>query len=296
MKEKIAVFSAILLGTIVGLLATVSLIIDAFVIDNLTGTIIDLLVMGFAYMTAWIGTRYMTMEKVAKDKLDMEWDYKIKPVVNLMRDTIGRVNVLETEVMANNRSVSTTLDYVSKMQDMDVSSVYIYPGVSFKFIVKVLILTVFTFSSLVYAAEYPIGIIHYFILVVYLAWWGLITSEYKLYDNKNAWTWALIIILFIPATGMILDALIGVNSMVGILFFLMLIYVYSYYSWAAYITIGFELIDIGRVKNYVIKYSKDLFQTEKIQAKMPTIDVKWVDYAIFACVTVAGVIGVWLFI
>ncbi len=77
MKDKIAVFSAILLGAVVGLFATISMIIDAFVLDNLAGTILDLVVMGFSYMTAWVGVRYVLMEKLAKDKMDKEWDYKI---------------------------------------------------------------------------------------------------------------------------------------------------------------------------------------------------------------------------
>lgn len=293
MKEKIAVISAILLGVVVGLIATVSLIIDAFVVDNLIGTIIDLVVMGFSYMTAWIGIRYMTMEKIAKEKLDMEWDYKIKPVVNLLRDTIGRVNVMEEDIAQTDRKINTTLDYVTKAQNMDVSSIYIYPGASFKFMIKVLILIVFTFSALVYVSEYPLGIVHYFLLMIYLVWWGLITSEYKLFDNKNAWIWALIAIMLVPSLGMILDAIIGVNSMIGILFFMMLVYVYSYYSWAAYITIGFRLIDMSKLRYYVAKHIGDILPEEKVRSK---IDIKWINYGIFLCITIAGAIAVWIFI
>ena len=69
MKEKIAVFGAILLGVVVGLFATISLIIDAFVLDNLAGTIIDLVVMGFSYLTAWMSIRYVLMEKSLTTKL-----------------------------------------------------------------------------------------------------------------------------------------------------------------------------------------------------------------------------------
>ena len=293
MKEKIAVISAIILGVVVGLIATVSLIIDAFVVDNLVGTIIDLVVMGFSYMTAWIGIRYMTMEKIAKEKLDMEWDYKIKPVVNLLRDTIGRVNVMEEEMAQTDRKINTTLDYVTKAQNMDVSSMYIYPGASFKFMIKVLILIVFTFSALVYVAEYPLGIVHYFLLMIYLVWWGLITSEYGLFDNKNAWIWALIAIMFVPSLGMILDAIIGVNNMIAILFFMMLVYVYSYYSWAAYITIGFKLIDMSKLRYYVAKHIGDILPEEKVRSK---IDAKWINYGILLCVVIAGAIAIWVLI
>jgi hypothetical protein len=293
MKAKIGVFSAILLGAIVGLLATISMIIDAFVLDNLAGTIIDLVVMGFSYMTAWVGVRYVLMEKLAKDKMDKEWDYKIEPVVNLLTDTIGRVRTMEMDIMKTNRKIDSTLDYVTKMQDMDASSVYIFPGASFKFITKVLVLIVFTFSALVYVATYPLSIVHYFILVIYLAWWALFTSEYHLFENKNAWIWALIPIMTVPTGGIIIDATIGINNMVGILFFMMFIYAYSYYSWAAYLTTGFKLIDIHKIHDFLIKHTDVYLQQQKVERK---INRRQMDVAILLCITIAGAIAVWVFI
>lgn len=293
MKEKIAIFSAILLGAVVGLFATISLIIDAFVLDNLAGTLIDLVVMGFSYLTAWIGVRYVLMEKLAKDKMDKEWDYKIEPVVNLLTDTIGRVHTMEMDIMKTNRKIDTTLDYVTKMQDMDASSVYIFPGASFKFITKALVLIVFTFSALVYVASYPLSIVHYFIMVIYLAWWALFTSEYHLFENKNAWIWALIPIMTVPTGGIILDATIGINNMVGILFFMIFIYAYSYYSWAAYLATGFKLIDIHKIHDFLIKHADVYLQQKKVERK---INRQQMDFAILVCIAIAGAIAVWVFI
>ncbi|KPQ43326.1 MAG: hypothetical protein MPEBLZ_02114, partial [Candidatus Methanoperedens nitroreducens] len=108
MKDKIAVFSAILLGMVVGLFATISLIIDAFFIGNLVGILIDLIIIVFSYMTAWIGVRHILMQKIANDKMDKEWDYKIKPIMNMLTDTVGRINAMETQVMQTNRRVDTT--------------------------------------------------------------------------------------------------------------------------------------------------------------------------------------------
>jgi hypothetical protein len=293
MKDRIAVFSAILLGAVVGLFATLSLIIDAFVLNNLTGILIDIIIIVFAYMTAWIGVRHVLMQKIANDKMDKEWDYKIKPIMNMLTDTVGRINAMETQVMQTNRRVDTTLDYVTKMQDMDASKVYIFPGASFKFIAKVLALTVFTFSALVYVAEYPLGIVHYFILVIYLSWWALLTSEYKLFNNKTAWLWALAPIMTVPVGGIILDAAWGPNIMMGILFGLLFFYVYLYYSWAAYVTVGFKLIDMKIMKDYILKNMDTYFEQEKTQRK---INPKWIDIAILASIVIAGAIAVWIFL
>lgn len=293
MKDRIAVFSAILLGALVGLFATLSLIIDVFVLDNLTGTLIDLVIMGFSYMTAWIGVRHVLMQKIANDKMDKEWDYKIKPLMNMLTDTVGRINAMETQVMQTNRRVDTTLDYVTKMQDMDASKVYIFPGASFKFIAKVLVVVVFTFSALVYVAEYPLGIVHYFILILYLTWWALLTSEYKLFNNKTAWIWALAPIMIVPVGGIILDAAWGPNIMMGILFGLLFLYVYFYYSWAAYVTVGFKLIDLKILKDYIIKNMDTYIEKEKTDRK---INKKWIDVGILASIGIAGAIAIWIFL
>lgn len=293
MKEKIAVASAILLGATVGIFASISMIIDAFVLDNLTGTILDLVVMGFSYMTAWVGIRYVLMEKIAKDKMDKEWDYKIEPVVNLLTDTIGRVQTMEMDVMKTNRKIDSTLDYVTRMQDMDASSVYIFPGASFKFITKVLVLIVFTFSALVYVASYPLSIVHYFIMVIYLAWWALFTSEYHLFENKTAWIWGLVPIMTVPTGGIILDATLGINNMVGILFFTMFLYAYLYYTWASYLTTGFKLVDINKIHDFLIKHTDVYFQEHKVESG---INRRYIDTGILVCIAVAGVIAVLVFV
>ena len=225
--------------------------------------------------------------------MDKEWDYKIKPLMNMLTDTVGRINAMETQVMQTNRRVDTTLDYVTKMQDMDASKVYIFPGASFKFIAKVLVVIVFTFSALVYVAEYPLGIVHYFILVIYLIWWALFTSEYKLFNNKIAWLWALAPIMTVPVGGIILDAAWGPNIMMGILFGLLFFYVYFYYSWAAYVTVGFKLFDMTMIRDYLLKNMDTYFEKEKTQRK---INRKWIDVAILASIVIAGAIAIWIFI
>ena len=293
MKDKLAVFSAILLGLAVGLFATISFIIDTFYLNNLVGTLIDLVIMVFSYMTAWIGVRHVLMQKIANDKMDREWDYKIKPLTDMLTDTVGRINAMEVQVMQTNRRVDTTLEYVTKAQDMDASKVYIFPGASFKFIAKVLVLIVFTFSALVYVAEYPLGIVHYFILIIYLAWWALLTSEYKLFNNKMAWIWALAPIMTVPVGGIILDAAWGPNIMMGILFGILFFYVYFYYTWAAYVTVGFKLIDMQLVRDYILKNTDIYFEKEK---KVRKINRKWIDAGILLCIVIAGAIAIWIFL
>lgn len=243
MKISIPTLCTLLVGGIVAIGSTASLVIDITSTQNILGIGVDLLVMFFGYMTVWNAISVYLEAKIARKHIEEEWDYKVKPLMALMVETAGRINKIESDVMNSNRQIKTTLEYVMDAQDMDASKVYILPGASFKFITKVLTLIIFTFSSLIYTTAYPLGIVHYFILVIYLCWWTLFTSEYKLFPNTTAWIWGIAPIMIIPTVGIILDTTLGLNYMIGILFFGMFIYAYSYYTWACFTATGYKLLD-----------------------------------------------------
>lgn len=249
-KFKLAPISSIcsmLLGGIIALVSTFSFIIDILSTRNLVALSIDLLVMTISYLTVWQGIYYTVIDRIVKEKAEEDWNYRITPILKLLTDTAGRIDTIEEEIVSTNRKVTTTLDYVMKSQDMDASKVYILPGLSFKFISKILVLIFFTFSALVYVSSYPLGIVHYFILLVYLTWWAFITSEYKLFGSLTAWVWAIAPIMIIPTVGIIMSAVYGINIMIGIFFLFMLVYVYSYYSWACYATTGYKMLDLKSI-------------------------------------------------
>ena len=252
MKISISMVCNILLGGIVAIGSTASLVIDVTSTQNLLGIGIDLTVMFVSYMTVWNAISGYIEAKIARKKMEQEWEYKVKPLTNLLLETIGKVNKVEEQIMNTNLKVDSTLDYFMKSQNMDASKVYILPGASFKFICKVMVLIIFTFSALIYTTAYPLNIVHYFILVIYLCWWTLFTTEYKLLHNTTSWIWGLAPILIIPTVGIILDATLGLNYMIGILFFCMFIYAYSYYTWACFITTGYKLINLEPII-YVMK-------------------------------------------
>jgi membrane protein insertase Oxa1/YidC/SpoIIIJ len=188
--------------------------------------------------------------------MEEEWDHRIQPILDLLTETSGRIDSIEKEMVRTNQKVNTTLDYFMRSQDMDASRTFILPGTSFKFISKILVLIFFTFSALVYVSSYPLGIVHYFILAIYLTWWGFITAEFKLFSNSTAWTWAIAPILIIPAVGIIMSAIYGLNIMIGILFLALLLYVYFYYSWASFYATGYKLIDLKPVIREIIEKIK----------------------------------------
>jgi hypothetical protein len=239
----------ILLGVAIAIGSSASLVIDVTSTLNPVAIILDIIFMFVSYMTVWNGISSYVIDKITRKKMEEEWEYKVQPLITLISDTTGRLDKISEDILQTNLKLDSTLSYVIKSQNnMEVSKVMIYPGASFMLVVKVLSMIVITTSALVYTAQYPLGIIHYFILGLYLAWWALFTSEYKLYNNSTAWVWAVLPTVIIPTLGMLLDTLIGLNTMMAVLFAGLFIYSYSYYRWSCYITTGYKLIDLTPIK------------------------------------------------
>jgi hypothetical protein len=115
---------------------------------------------------------------------------------------------------------------------------------------------------------------------------------------KTAWLWAVAPIMTVPIGGSILNALWGPNIMVSILFGIMFFYVYFYYSWGAQLVIGFKLFgfklsNYNKIRDYIINNNDAYFQTKKVERK---INRKWIDAGILACIAIAGLIAIWIFV
>ena len=248
---KLTSMCSILLGGLVGLAGLVSILVDLFTLDIFKITL-DFIVLFIGGMTMWQGLTNHMYEKMVSKRMSAEWDYKIEPLIKLITDTAGKVNALETNVLETNAKVTHTIDYVMDMQKMDASKIDIIPGASFKFVIKSMMLLVFTFSALVYVSEYPFGIVHYFVTLLYLLWWALISSEYKLWTKNEVWVVGILPVLIIPTLAMLLDTVIGINNMIGVLFLGLFVYAYIYYEWASRTKTGYGLLNIKPIA-YMLK-------------------------------------------
>lgn len=264
----ISSISSILLGGVIALISTFSFIVNILTTRNLIALLIDIFVMTISYLTVWQGIYYTILDRIAKERMEEQWDRRIEPILNLLTETSGRIDSIEEEMLRMNQKLNTTLDYFMRSQDLDATRTFILPGTSFKFISKILVLIFFTFSALVYVSSYPLGIVHYLILVIYLTWWVFITAEFKLFGNSIAWTWAIAPIMIIPAVGILMSAIYGLNIMIGILFLSLLLYVFFYYSWASYVATGYKLIDlkpvISEIKERIEKNRQQSIKTDKL--------------------------------
>lgn len=251
---------SILLGGIIALVSTASFIIDVISTQNLIAIGLDLVVMAVSYLTVWQGLYFSIATRIAKERMEEQWNTKIDPLINLIEETAGKVDAIERNVATSNAKLNTMTDYILQARDMDASKAYIIPGMSFKFISKILVLIFFTFASLVYVSSYPLGMVHYFIMVIYLVWWLFITIEYKLFGSLITWVYAAVPVLIIPSVGIIMSAIYGLNIMIGILFLALFIYIYMYYTWASYTVSGYSLIDT----NQIVQQIKERLKRKKL--------------------------------
>lgn len=254
--------SSILLGGAVALVSTASLTIDLINTRNPVALAIDIAVMTISYLTVWQGVKYASFDYIATKNANTAFDSRVEPLIKLLTETAGKVDSLQEDVLRTDKKVDTTLDYVMKSQNMDASKAMIVPGVSFQFISKLLVLIMFSFASLVYISSYPLGIVHYFIAVIYVCWWFVITQEYKQFNSSVSWIWGIAPVLIIPSVGIIMSAIYGLNIMIGILYLFLFIYVYTYFTWSSYITTGYKLIDmkpiVYMIRNRLKKDKKEV--------------------------------------
>jgi hypothetical protein len=74
--------------------------------------------------------------------------------------------------------------------------------------------------------------------------------------------------MIIPSVGIIMSAIYGLNIMIGIFFLVLLMYVFSYHSWASYTATGYKIMDIKPViymiRNKLNRKPEDTVDNEEL--------------------------------
>jgi len=243
---KLSNICAIIVGGVLTIGASASLVTDITVTHEVIAIGVDLIVLLFGSMTVWSGVSSYMYDHIYKQKMEEQWAYQIRPIIQLLEDNAGRIAHLEQNVTDTNLKVTQMMS-----RDIDASQTHILPGISFKFLSKAMMLTAITTAAIILAVENPLGIVHYIITLFYVAWWLLITIEYKLFFKSTPWLWVAIPLVFVPSLGLILSNSIGLTNMMGLLFLLLFIYAYVYYEWALHTTTGHRLLDIIYLRRLV---------------------------------------------
>lgn len=151
---------------------------------------------------------------------------KLKPVISSI-----------AEVGVNVANFENRLDQISyKLEDLRKEKEY--SATYGSFIIKSIFVLNLTLAAIVFLSFNPLAGTHFILTGIYLVWWFLITSEFKLYNNVQAWYFCFGIIILVPMLTILLNAVFNLKFMMALLFFGIAVFSVSYYTWCAYITKG----------------------------------------------------------
>ena len=157
----------------------------------------------------------------------------------------AEVHVQMEELEARLNGIDKKVDAVMEGQ------VKAAPGTSIGFAVKSIFLAIITMSGFVFMIETllsPAYLAYCAILLFFILWWLLITSEFELFNEAEAWLFVFLPILLVPIGFILTDMVLDYDDTICIFFFVLMIYAFRYYSWAVLRTKGTPPFDIRRFR------------------------------------------------
>ena len=188
------------------------------------------LLMGIAIQVYLVKSykKTMYMEMIVDSAFEEGLYTKLEPVLSSI-----------AEVGVNVADIEKRMDHLSfKLEDVSTQKEAQTVAHHGNFIMKSIFVLNLSLGVIIFLSINPLAGIHFILTAVYLVWWFLITSEFKLYNNAQAWYFCFGIIIFIPMSTVILNAFFNLRVMMSILFMGIAIFALIYYSWCTYITKG----------------------------------------------------------
>ncbi len=106
-------------------------------------------------------------------------------------------------------------------------------------------LTTVTLAIYMFMFYNPTAITPYISPIVFVLWWGLITSQHDFWETPKAWYWVAVPVLFIPMYTILVTALYTPEIMLLVMYLGLGAYTLSYYTWCEYLARGILPFGIG---------------------------------------------------
>ncbi|MCW3135206.1 MAG: hypothetical protein N2V78_12880 [Methanophagales archaeon] len=240
--EKIGLAIALTIAIILTGYSFFSLFIDIILKFDWYGIVIDLIFLAIGislgYFSIRIYKKSVYYEGLVSSAFDEGIYTRLEPVLRKVAETHVEMEELEGRLNRIDRKVQTVIDEQVKAEESPEVERMLAPGTSMSFVIKTIFLTIITMSGFLFMISTSIGAVHFATLLFYLLWWGLISSEFKLFNNTTAWAMVFVPILLVPVGFMILDAFLEINNVIALFYALLVLYAFLYFSWAVYETKG----------------------------------------------------------
>ena len=242
--EKIGLTVAFFIGLALTIFSLYSLVIDISMEHiDLWGVGVDtlFLLLGFLICYSCIKTyrKAIYYGKLVESAFEEGIYRRLEPLLR----KFAEVHVQMEELEARLNGIDKKVDAVMEGQ------VKAAPGTSIGFAVKSIFLAIVTMSGFVFMIETllsPAYLAYCAILLFFILWWLLITSEFELFNEAEAWLFVFLPILLVPIGFILTDMVLDYDDTICIFFFVLMIYAFRYYSWAVLRTKGAPPFDIRR--------------------------------------------------
>lgn len=242
--EKMGLICALLISILILAISSFSFYIDLFIKTNFTYSLIDLLIificLGAVYFIINIFRRKIIID-VLIDTAFQEGVYaRLRPLIEKIARSQIDTNIILDRLDNMDRKVQSVLKqgYARDVKSHEFMDEPIAIGTSIKFAIKSIFLVIITMAAFMFLINFQLSGIHYYVLLIFIMWWGFITNEYNFWRDSMAWAIIFLPILALPITVMLLTNFINYNVLLATIYISLALFTFIYYLWAIYTTTG----------------------------------------------------------
>lgn len=243
--EKIGLFSCLIISTVILIISGFSFYLDLFVKMNYFYALIDLLIILMCIWAIYFMLKAIKRKIITDVLIDTAFQdgvyTRLKPLIeNIAKAHIDGEMILDRISNIDIKVQNLLKDQYSKeVEQREFLKEPIAVGTSIRFVFKSMFLLIITMIFFNLILNFNLGnLTSYSVLLIFLIWWGFITSEYNMWKESSAWTAVFFPILVVPITIMLLGALLHYNILIAEIYVSVGLYIVAYYLWAVHLTTG----------------------------------------------------------
>lgn len=242
--EKIGLFSALIISILILVISDYSLYIDLIEKSNYFYALVDLvlnIISGWAiYFIVKAYKRRIISEALINTAFQEGVYARLRPLIEKIAQSQIDTNIILGRLDNMDKKVQSVLKqgYIRDVKSHEFMNEPIAIGTSIKFTIKSIFLVIITMAAFMFLINFQLSGLHYYVLLIYIMWWGFITNEYNLWKDSMAWAIIFLPILALPITVLLLTNIINYNVLLAIIYVSLALFTLIYYLWAIYTTTG----------------------------------------------------------
>ncbi|MEE8401863.1 MAG: hypothetical protein V3R86_06895, partial [Candidatus Hydrothermarchaeaceae archaeon] len=229
LSEKITVYISFIVSIILILLSLYSLYVYIFLEFNAAGLVISLLFLIFGIFISF--SAYNTYKKLVYESI---FDERFRDaVISKFGSSLEKVASHQAELEALGQSMGRLEQKIDKISE-GTSATSPIP----RLFQRTLFLSLLTLGSLLFINLRISQSGAYVVLILFILWWWMITDEFDLFSDSKAHIFIISPLLVIPIASIVLIAFSNVLHMLRVLYLALVLYIFTYYSFATYLATG----------------------------------------------------------